>query len=169
LKAVLFAGFTGNELESISCVLSQNADVFGWDKAAGNQTEAKEVANPFGVFDIILVALNSSNPLGVGDGNADAVLQQIVNGNIILPGALQANVKAVIVNQPLLKRQNGFVKSGKALLFVTRNDALRCDECSDEKCLVYIDATTDGVYDSQNSPSCNEIVRGKAVTGSPHI
>ena len=121
LKAVFFAGFTGNELEAVSRILPQNADVLRRDKAAGNQTEAKEIADPLGVFDIILVALNSSNPLGVGDGNADAVFQQIVNGNIILPGTLHANVKAVVINQPLLERQNGIVKGGKALLFVTWN------------------------------------------------
>jgi len=161
LEAILFARLAGNELEAIPCVLPQNADVLRWDKAAGNQTEAKEIADPLGVFDIILVALHSSNPLGVGDGNADAALQQIVNGNIILPGTLHANVKAVVINQPLLKSQNGFVKGGKAFLFVTRNDTLRCDERGDEKCLVYIDATTDGVNDSQNSPSLQWYCEGE--------
>ena len=79
--------------------------------------------------------------------------RNIVDGDIVLSGALHANVKAVVINQPLLELHNGVVECRKALLLVTRNDALRCDERSDEKCLVYIDATTDGVNDSQISSS----------------
>jgi len=82
LKAVLLTRLTGNQLEAVSRILPQNTDVLRRDKAAGNQTEAKKIADPLRILDIILVALNSSNPLGIGDGNVDAVLQQIVNGNM---------------------------------------------------------------------------------------
>ncbi|TEB09360.1 hypothetical protein Psfp_04277 [Pelotomaculum sp. FP] len=153
MEAILLAGLAGNELKTIPCVLPQDANILGRNEAAGYKTETKQVANPLGILDIILVALNSGNPLGVGDGNVDAVFQQIVDGDIVLPSALHANVKAVVIDQPLLERQNGIVEGGKALFLVTGNDALSCDERGDEKCLVYIDATADGVNDFQISPS----------------
>jgi len=34
--------------------------------------ESEKIANPLGILGIVHVTLDSSNPLGVGDGNVDA-------------------------------------------------------------------------------------------------
>lgn len=47
LIAVFLAGFAGYQLESIPCVLTQDADVFGGDETAGNKSYSKQIADPF--------------------------------------------------------------------------------------------------------------------------
>jgi hypothetical protein len=53
----------------------------------------------------------------------------------------------MVVDQPLLERQNGIVESGKPFLLVVRGDSLGCDDCGDEKILVDIDAATGRIND----------------------
>ena len=114
LKAVLLAGLAGNQLVTVAGTLAEDANPLFRDKAAGNETEAEEIADPFGILDVVLVALDGGNPFGVSDGNADGILQQIIDWNVVLAGALHADIKAVVFNKPLLEGQDGVIEGGKA-------------------------------------------------------
>lgn len=103
LETILFTGTHGNELAAIAGKFAQNADVFGGDIAAGHKAHAKEITDPFGILLVVLVALNSRDPLGVCDDNMDGALKNIPNGNPVLAGAFHANVLAVIFKEPLLE------------------------------------------------------------------
>jgi len=153
LEPVLFAGFAGNKLKPVTGILPQDSDRFAGDKTAGNKAEAKQVADPFGIFRIILVALYSPDPLGIGNSGVDSVLKQIEYWHPIFPGRLHADIKAIVVKQPLLKLQDGIVKGGKSLLLVVRRNSLRSNNCGDEKFLMDIDAAADRINDFQATAS----------------
>ena len=157
LKTILFTGTHGNELAAIAGEFAQNADVFGGDIAAGHKTHAKEVADPFGILLVILVALNSRDPLGVCDDNMDGTLKNIPNGNPVLAGTLHANVLAVIFKEPLLEREQTAVERGKPLLFVLGGHGIAGNDCGDEKGFVDIDAATDGIRQFHDESSLLKI------------
>lgn len=43
-------------------VLTENAELLGWDKTAGNQAKPEKVADPLRIFGIILIAFGKKNP-----------------------------------------------------------------------------------------------------------
>ena len=153
LETILFRRLAADQFEAVAHVLPQDANRLFWNEGSRNQPEPKEVADPLGVFGVILVTLNSSNPLGIGDSNTEVVFQKIVDRDVILSGALHANVQAVVIEEPLPEFADGLVESGKAPLLVGWRNAVRCgDDCGDEKAFMDIDATTDGVNDFHLSP-----------------
>jgi hypothetical protein len=153
LESILFAGFAGNKLKPITGILPQDSDRFAGDITAGNKAEAKQVADPFGIFRIILIAFYCLDPLGIGNGDADGVLKQIEYWHPIFPGRLHTDIKAIVVKQPLLKLQDGIVKGGKSLLLVAGRNSLGSNNCGDEKFLMDIDAAADGINDFQATAS----------------
>jgi hypothetical protein len=102
----------------VTGILPRDLDWFAGDKTAGNKAGAKQVADPFGIFLIILIAFYCLNPLGIGNGNVDGILKQIEYWHTIFAGRLRTNIKAIAIKQPLLKLQDGIVKGGKPLLLV---------------------------------------------------
>ena len=153
LETVFLTGFTGNQLVSVARILAQYAHPLFRDKATGNKAEPKQVADPFGILLVIFISFDGGNPFGVGDSNVNGILQQVVDGNVVFAGALHADVKAVVINEPLLESQNGAVEGGKPLLSIGWNNAVRGDERGDEKRFVDIDAAADWVDDPQKNPS----------------
>ena len=153
LESILFAGFAGNKLKPVAGILPQDPDQFAGDKTAGNKAEAKQVADPFGIFFIILVAFYRLDPLGIGNGYADGILKQIEYRHPIFTSRLHADIKAIVVKQPLLKLQDGIVKGGKSLFLVVGRNPLRSNNCGDEKFLMDIDAAADGINDFQATAS----------------
>jgi len=75
LKAILFAGFAGDQFKPVACILPQHPNRLVGNEAARNQAQTKQVADPFRILDIVLVALYSPDPLGIGDGDVDGILQ----------------------------------------------------------------------------------------------
>lgn len=86
LIAVFFAGFAGNQLETIPHELPQDADVFAGDETAGNKPDSEQVADPLGTFRVVLVSFDGLDLLGVCYGDVDGILQKVEHGNPILPG-----------------------------------------------------------------------------------
>jgi len=169
LEAILFRGLATDQLVAIARVFSENTDGLVRDEGTGNQPKPEEIAYPLGILDVILVALDSGNPLGVGDGNTDIALQQVVDRDVVFPGRFHTDVIAMVVDQPLLEFSDGVVEGGEASLLVCRGRFLcRGDDCSDEKGLVYIDATTNRIMDVHVFSSSHCFDGGKAGTESPH-
>jgi len=69
LAAVLLASVTGNELEAVAGIFPEDADGLIRDKATRDQAEPEKVADPFVILGVILIALDSFDPFGVGDGD----------------------------------------------------------------------------------------------------
>lgn len=93
-------------------------------------------------------------------------LNDIPNGDPILSGALHADIFAVVVEQPLLESDKAAVEGRESFLMVMGNDAIACDDRSDEKGFVNIDATADGVSEFHTAPPSK--FKGEAVTAPPH-
>jgi hypothetical protein len=64
----------------------------------------------------------------------------------------------VVIDQPLLELENGIVESGKPFLGVVRVNALRSNDCGDEKSFVYIDATANRVNNFNSTPPLKLVV-----------
>lgn len=62
---VLLAVFHRSEFATMAGRLTQDADIFGWDKAAFQQANTEQVSNPFGVLGVIFISLRRFDPLSV--------------------------------------------------------------------------------------------------------
>ena len=142
LKAILFTGTHGHELTPIAGKLSEDTDIPDRDVAWRNQPHTEQVADPLGILLVILIALDSGNPLGIGNDDIDgSCLKDIPDRNPVLAGALHTDVLAVVGKEPLLEVEQATVIRGEALLLVFRQDTVgRSDDCGDEKGFVDIDA-----------------------------
>ena len=123
LKTALFTETHGHKLAAIACKSTQNANILFRDIAAWNQTHTEQIANPFGILFVILVALRY----------------------LILARAFHTDILAVVVKEPLLKIKQASIESEKTLLLVLGRLKIACDNCGNEKGLVNIDATTDWI------------------------
>ena len=154
LEPVLLAGPVRDELGTVACKFSQDANGFLRDKAAFDEAEAEKLPDPFRVLDVILVALDGANPFGIGDHDTDILFQNIENGNPILAGGFHARVVAVVGNKPVPQFAEGFVERGEALFLVGQDRRfLGGHDGGNEKFLVDIDATTAGVDDLHDNAS----------------
>ena len=82
----------------------------------------------------------------------DIPLEDVPDGDPILSGALHADIFTVVVEQPLFESDKAAVEGREPFLMVMGNDAIACDDRSDEKGLVNIDATADGVSEFHAAP-----------------
>jgi hypothetical protein len=157
LEAVFFAAPARYEFVTVPRIFAEYAKGLFRDKAAGDKAEAKKIADPLGIFGVVLVPFDSFDPLWVSDSDRDLAFKKIVDRNPVLACGFHADVEALVVCQPLPERQNGLVESGKPLLLVVGGYPLGCDDCGDEKLFVDIDAATDRINDfhKQNLPSVN--------------
>ena len=122
--AVFLAGFAGYQFEAIPRILSQNADVLAGDKAAGDKSDSEQVADPFRILGVVLVAFNGFDPLGVCDGDVDGILQKVEHGNPIFPGRFHADIPAVVLQQPSLENKYLAVEGRGSPLLILRLDSL---------------------------------------------
>jgi len=169
LIAVLLAGFAGDQLEAIPRILAKDADILVGDKTAGYQSKPEQVADPFGILNVVFATLNCFDPLWVRNSHIDGIFKQVEHGNPIFPGRFHADVPAVVLQQPRLEIEYLFVERRKSPLLVRWLYSIRGDERRDKKGFVDIHTATGWVYDSQMSPLLRQIGEGKALTEPPHI
>ena len=107
-----------------------------------NQSETEQVANPFGIFRVIFIAFHGFNPFGIGNGYIDAVFQKIEDRHPVLAGRFHADIKTVIVKQPLYETADVRIESRETLFVVRWQDTI-CgfNDCGNEKFFMDIDAT----------------------------
>lgn len=146
LVAVLLASVTGNELEAVAGIFSEDADGLVRDIAARDQAKPEKVADPFGVFGVILIALDGFDPFGVGDGDIHLVFQDIEDRAPVLAGRFHADIVTVIVKQPFSETADVPIEGGKTFFLVSRLYAIGgSDDCGNEEEFMDIDATTGSV------------------------
>lgn len=119
-----FTPFIGYEFKTLTCVFPEDTDFFGRDKAFGNQSKPKKAANPFGIFGVIFVVFHGFDPFWVGNDYVDTVFQKIENRNPVLIGGFHADIKTLIVKQPLLKMADVRIKRRETLFLVRRQDTI---------------------------------------------
>jgi hypothetical protein len=124
LEPVFFTAPARYEFETVSRVFAEYAEKPVRDKAAGDKAEAEKIADPLGIFGIVLVPLDSFDPLWIRDSDGDSIFKKIVDRNPVLAGGFHADVETLVFDQPLFERQDGFVESGKPFLLVVRGDPL---------------------------------------------
>ena len=167
MKTTLFTGTHGHELAAIACKLAKDTDILFGNIAARNQSHTEQIADPFRILLVILIAFNSRNLFGVSDDNMDRNFKSISDGNQIFTCAFHTNILAIVVKEPLLEFKQAFVESGKAFRHVLGRFKTTCDDYGNEKDFVNIDATTDWICEfHKHTPF---IIEGKAVAESPHI
>ena len=121
LKAVFLTAPHRDEFATVSCELTQDADVLTGDKAAFNETDTEQVTNPLGILGIVLVSLYSFHPFGVGDNDPDAApLKDVENRHPVFAGGLHADVEAVVFMEPVGKVVKTGIERGKTLLLIAR-------------------------------------------------
>jgi len=122
LKPVLFAALAGSQFIPVSCKFPEDTDWFARYIASRYKPKSEQISNPFGIFGIVLIPLDSLYPLGVGDGDIDFVFQKVEYRHPIFSRGFHADVQTGIVQQPFLEFKYGLVKSGKPFLVIGRLD-----------------------------------------------
>lgn len=121
LKTVFLTAPHRDEFATVSCELTQDADVLTGDKAAFNETDTEQVTNPLGILGIVLVSLYSFHPFGVGDDNPDAApLKDVENRHPVFSGRLHADIETVVLVEPVCKAVEAGIERGKTLLLIAR-------------------------------------------------
>ena len=69
----------------------------------------------------------------------------------------------MVIDQPVLELENGMVESGKTFLGVVRGNALRSNDCGDEKSFVYIDTTANRVNNFNSTPPLKLLVEEEEI------
>jgi hypothetical protein len=69
----------------------------------------------------------------------------------------------VVIDQPVLELENGIVESRKPFLGVVRVNALRSNDCGDEKSFVHIDTTANRVNNFRNTPPLKLLIEEKDI------
>ncbi len=107
-----------------------------------NQSGTEQVANPFGIFRVIFIAFHGFNPFRIGNGYVDTIFQKIEDRHPVLAGGFHADIKTVIVKQPLFETADVRIEGGETLFLVRRLDTI-CgfNDCGNEKFFMDIDAT----------------------------
>ena len=104
LETVFLAASHGCKFVAVTSQLTEDADILARDEAAFHQADAKQISNPFGVLGIILVALYSFDPFGIGNDDTDTpFLQNIEDRDPVLPSGFHADVQTVILMEPVGK------------------------------------------------------------------
>lgn len=148
LETVLLAAAHIDKLAAVSRELAQDADRLFGNEAAPHQPEAEQLADPLGILHVVLVSLDGFDPFRVDDDDPKLRLQHVENRNPVFSGGFHAHIVAVVLHEPMLEPAKVFVEGGKAFLLVLERPQFRYGhDGGNEKTLVDIDATADGVYD----------------------
>ena len=170
LKTVFLAASHRCKFVAVTSQLAEDADILVWDKAAFHQADAKQIANPFGVLGIILIALYSLDPFRVGNDDTDPpFLKNIEDRNPVLPSGFHADVQTVILMEPVGKVVQVRVKRRKAFLLITGLQTIlwSLDDGCHQKRFVNVNPTAGWKYDFQTTPSSSQNCEEKAVTEPP--
>lgn len=148
LETVLLAAAHIDELTAIAGEFAQYANLFAGDEAAFDKTEAEQLADPFGILNIVFVSFHRAHPLWVGDDDMQLRSEYVEDRNPVFAGGFHANVIAVIFDEPMFEPLKIFVERGEAFLLIRECPHLgdRYDG-GNKKTFVDIDATADGVND----------------------
>ena len=158
LEAVFFAAFAACQLEPVTGIFPQNADIFAGDKTSGYKAEPEKIPDPFGILGIIFVAFYSFNPLRVGNGDVNPVFQEVKDGDPVLSGRFHADIKAGIIKEPLLEMPDITVESRESLLLIRGLETFDgFDNCGNEKSFMDLDATADGINNFHGKHSFRKI------------
>ena len=126
----------------------------------------KEVGNPLGIFLVGFLAFNGANIFGMSQDHMPMVFENVEDGIPVFSGGFHANMVTMVGQKPIAKRIEVIVESGKGFLKIGCDVLLVCgSDGSNNRPLVHIDATADGVDNSQtNHPLANRM-EAVAVTG----
>ena len=98
IKTPKIDGFINNMMEA------KDTEIFLRYKTTFNNTELKQISNPFGIFIVVFLAFNSAYPFRVGnDDIGNMGFQYIVDRNIVLTSGFHAYILTVVLNQPVSK------------------------------------------------------------------
>ena len=128
----------------------QNTDIQVWDEAAFHKANAKQIADPLGVFRIILVSLYSLYPFGVGNHDLNtAFFKDVEYGNPVLSGGFHANIQAAVFQKPVCKTVQVRIEGTESLFLINGLQAVcGCgDDRSNHECFVNIHTAADWEYD----------------------
>ncbi len=78
----------------VSCKLPEDTDFFTRYVTSGHKPQPEQIPDPFGIFGIVLVPLDSLYPFWIGDGDVELVFQKVEHGYPVFAGRFHTNVTA---------------------------------------------------------------------------
>ena len=161
MSTILFTCCEIGELPAVAHQIPKLADIRWRNKASGNQIVFEDVCDPLCVFLVSLLAADSLDILWVSKDDIAGWLQNVVDGNPLLPCRLHTNIFAVVFCKPCGTTPEVTGESRKALARVGGNTLVVCrGNAGDKKRLVDIHSTADGVNDFQHNTSPQSIIQG---------
>jgi hypothetical protein len=118
LEAILLAGAHRDEFIAVTRKFTKDAYLPVRDETALDEAETEKLADPFGIFYIVLVAFDGFDPFGVDDDDVQIRFQHVKDRNPVFTCRFHTYIIAVIFNEPKLKSQQVFVKGGETFFLI---------------------------------------------------
>ena len=97
LKTVFLAAFHRNQFIAVAGKFTENTDIQFWDEATFHKANAEQIADPLGIFRIILVSFYSLYPFGIGnDYTNTAFFQDVEHRDPILSCGFHTDIQTVV-------------------------------------------------------------------------
>lgn len=142
------AGSEVGKFPSVTHQIPKLADVCWWNEAPGDKIVLEDVCDPLSVPLIRFLPSNCFHILGVSKDNIAGALQNVVDGNPILPCGLHTDIPATILSQPCCTPMQISGEGRKPLAFVACHTLLiGGSNAGNDKGFVDIHPTADGVND----------------------
>ena len=104
METVLLAVPHGDQLIAVASEFTQNADIRFWDEAAFYKANTKQIADPLGIFRIILVSLYSLHPFGICNDDSDTpFFKDVEYRDPVFPGGFHTDIQTVVFQKPVSK------------------------------------------------------------------
>ena len=154
MRPVFLTGGEAGKFPTITEQVSKLADICRWDKAPSDKVVLEDVGDPLSISLVGLLAPDGFHIFGVSEDNVAGGLQNVVNGNPILPCRFHAHIFAVVLGQPGSAAAQISGKGGEPLALVGGHALLigRSDAGNDEG-LVDIHPAADTVNNFKHNTS----------------
>ena len=87
---------------TITCDLTHLPNFFGRDKRKLDQIMFEEIADPFGIFLICLLAFDGFDILGMSEMDIGLIFKNVKDGDPVFTGRLHTDIRTVMRSQPIL-------------------------------------------------------------------
>ena len=103
LDAVLFRRFHADQFETVPGKFPELAEILRRNKRTSDKIKFVEVGDPFGILFVRFLAFDGFDIFGMCEADIDVIFEIIKNRNPILASGFHTNMKAIILDEPVVK------------------------------------------------------------------
>ena len=166
LEPHLLAGALIDKFVTVPEELAEFTDLFWRDVAGRDNVELEEVSDPHGILVICLLALDSPDVFRVGDNDMEMGFKDIKNGDPVFTSGFHADLRAVMLKEPVPAGFEVRVEGGEPLFLVSGN-AFEVSSGDTDSNKFFVDVHTGAVVVDNTQHKKASFQKEQALTGHP--